>query len=109
MHTLVNRLVPGVARHSDGLNPAKNSAALELQPRAFSSRSGQGTGVDAGVAQLLYKLSAELSLVQSSWLTVAPPADWGRVGEGASLGQPQCSAATYGGNNFVQGAPCTPL
>ena len=35
-------------------------------------------------------------------------ADWGRVGEGASLGQPQCSAATYGGNNFVQGAAHTP-
>lgn len=30
-------------------------------------------------------------------------ADFGRVGEGASLNQPQCPSTTYGGNNYVQG------
>lgn len=30
-------------------------------------------------------------------------ADWGRFGAPASLGQPQCASATYGGANDVQG------
>ena len=62
----------------------------------------------ASVLQLLCKRSAELGVAQASWLRAGLPADWGRVGEGASLNQPQCNASTYGGDTFVQGESYAP-